>query len=254
MEDSERVSPEDEARIRYAGTVLALIDRLLGMVPVTPAKERGGELLASAEAVLRQATGLCADAVIAEREREVSYAELARVAGISEAAARERWERHVDAWAANGRSCVGPDSPETPLRRAATYDAWYAELRPHGPPRAVTAGLEAFRAPDAAREERPHPAHADELHRRVTVLLSEDRARAREYERLKDADAPEAMAANRLQAAEAHDALAALFDELRPLEPSLTEEHRDTAERHRAYAAHSRDHARLLAETRSADG
>ncbi|MEU2086634.1 hypothetical protein ABZ569_32780 [Streptomyces albus] len=230
------LSPRDEARLSYAGTLFSLVDMLLDQIPIDPDPEPGA-LLAAALAVEQEVERLTHVAVIAERERNTPYEVLGQVAGISRQSAHKKWARAVGSWAARGRAGAYV-AGHGPLERAARYDQWYAALRPDGPENAVSSGLDAVRCPGSHQLERARRDRAAACHQRRAAL---QRTWLRLSDVLSDAHGPDLVDTRRARA-ENEDQTAVLYEALIQLEPELAEEHRANAEMYRSWAARSRDY------------
>ncbi|GLP65735.1 hypothetical protein TUSST3_23550 [Streptomyces sp. TUS-ST3] len=267
--DLHRLSPRDESRVALALTLRQLADAVLDAVPVEPEAEPG-ELLRTALKLQRRTEDVVREAVVAERERGTTWAEIGEVAGVTRQSAHEKWYGDVHAWAAIGRSALPPHLKT--LEVAAEADARYAALRPDRP-HAVTSGLDAVRFPGSHAYEAGLRVRGAALHTRRTKLDARATKLNEAYSALHahgPANSPigddplaidahrghaDAVRANRLAIAAVHSEIANVYDQLVTAEPSLAEEHRTQCDWHRNASAQARSYADLLngADHRSRD-
>ncbi|MDH6450278.1 MULTISPECIES: hypothetical protein [unclassified Streptomyces] len=267
--DLHRLSPRDESRVALALTLRQLADAVLDAVPVEPEAEPG-ELLRTALKLQRRTEDVVREAVVAERERGTTWAEIGEVAGVTRQSAHEKWYSDVHAWAAIGRSALPPHLKT--LEVAAEADARYAALRPDRP-HAVTSGLDAVRFPGSHAYEAGLRVRGAALHTRRTKLDARATKLNEAYSALHahgPANSPigddplaidahrghaDAVRANRLAIAAVHSEIANVYDQLVTAEPSLAEEHRTQCDWHRNASAQARSYADLLngADHRSRD-
>jgi hypothetical protein len=267
--DLHRLSPRDESRVALALTLRQLADAVLDAVPVEPEAEPG-ELLRTALKLQRRTEDVVREAVVAERERGTTWAEIGEVAGVTRQSAHEKWYGDVHAWAAIGRSALPPHLKT--LEVAAEADTRYAALRPDRP-HAVTSGLDAVRFPGSHAYEAGLRVRGAALHTRRTKLDARATKLNEAYSALHahgPANSPigddplaidahrghaDAVRANRLAIAAVHSEIANVYDQLVTAEPSLAEEHRTQCDWHRNASAQARSYADLLngADHRSHD-
>lgn len=255
-----RLSPRDESRVALALTLRQLADSALDAVPVVPEPEPG-ELLRVALRLQRRVEDVVREAVVAERERGTTWAQIGEVAGVTRQSAHEKWYGDVHAWAAIGRSALPPHLRT--LDVAAEADDRHARLRPDRP-HAVTSGLDAVRFPGSHAYEASLRVRGSALHTRRTELDARATRLNDEYGTLHaqgPANSPigadphaidahrghaDAVRANRLAIADVHDEIATVYDQLVTAEPSLAEEHRTQSDWHRNASAQARGYADLL--------
>ncbi|MFF7276761.1 hypothetical protein [Streptomyces griseorubiginosus] len=255
-----RLSPRDESRVALALTLRQLVDAVLDAVPVEP-DPAPGDLLRTALKLQRRVEDVVREAVVAERERGTTWAEIGEVAGVTRQSAHEKWYGDVHAWAAIGRSALPPHLKT--LEVAAEADDRYAMLRPDRP-HAVTSGLDAVRFPGSHAYEASLRVRGSALHTRRTELDARATRLNDEYGALHaqgPANSPlgadphaidahrghaDAVRANRLAIADVHDEIATVYDQLVTAEPSLAEEHRTQSDWHRNASAQARGYADLL--------
>jgi hypothetical protein len=255
-----RLSPRDESRVALALTLRQLADAVLDAVPVEPQTEPG-DLLRTALKLQRRTEDVVREAVVAERERGTTWAEIGEVAGVTRQSAHEKWYGDVHAWAAIGRSALPPHLKT--LEVAAEADARYAGLRPDRP-HAVTSGLDAVRFPGSHAYEASLRVRGSALHTRRTKLDARATKLNEAYSALHEhgpANAPigddplaldahrghaDAVRANRLAIAAVHAEIATVYDQLVTAEPSLAEEHRTQSDWHRNASEQARGYADLL--------
>lgn len=259
-----RLSPRDESRVALALTLRQLADAVLDAVPVEP-DPAPGDLLRTALKLQRRTEDVVREAVVAERERGTTWAEIGEVAGVTRQSAHEKWYGDVHAWAAIGRSALPPHLKT--LDVATEADTRYAGLRPDRP-HAVTSGLDAVRFPGSHAYEASLRVRGSALHTRRTELDARATKLNEAYSAL-HAQGPvnsplggdpsvvdvhrghaDAVRANRLAIADVHDEIATVYDQLVTAEPPLAEEHRTQSDWHRNACAQARSYAGLLNGTR----
>lgn len=241
------LSPRDEARVSFAFAAEMLGELAYALMPLHPDAPRG-ERLRQALALKERLDTLIDRAVIVEREEGTTWSQLADAAGTSKQAAHERWAGAVSAWAANGRTALGPNSSFPTLDAAARLDEVYAGLHPGHPADAVSSGLDAVRYPGAEAAENARRERAAALHDRLNSLSGQlDDVHAK-FRRLTDAAASPSARADSLRAQAALlEEAAALYEELTGAEPELADEHSARSEQRRGDAAGDREYAELLA-------
>ncbi|MFJ9855253.1 hypothetical protein [Streptomyces sp. NPDC101150] len=237
------LSPRDESRVSLARSAWRLRHEAHDFIPVEP-DAPAGDLLRQALELERLAQKLVQDAVVAERERGTTWEQLAGAAGTTRQSAHERWSRDVQTWANLGRT-AGTESPTAD--RVAFLDQEYARLNPDRTD-AVSAGLDATRHPGSAAFEDTQRTRGQQLHARRVELERDSERNHQEYERLKeptDRNGWLRLTANLTASADLNEATAQVYEELTGAEPTLADEHRASAEKHRGYAADNRKFADL---------
>ncbi|MEV3926450.1 MULTISPECIES: hypothetical protein [Actinomycetes] len=243
------LTPRDESRIAFARSVWAVWKSADRLVPIDP-EALPGSLLTDALALQADAEKTVGRAVVAERERGTTWEQIAQAAGITRQTAHERWAHRARAWADNGRTANAPG--HTSAETARFLDSEYALAHPDQP-HAVTAGLDAVRYPGSAADQDARRARGRALHTRREDLERDADRLHEEWVRLKDpADrrGELRLAANLTAAADVHNALADLYQELAAAEPELAEEHlgdvatwRERATQNQSYADSALDRA-----------
>lgn len=105
--------PADQARLAMSDAAAELADRARGQVDTTSdGYAVGGEFVEAAQRILSEATDLLGLAVIYERARRTSWADIGEALGVSRQAAQERFAPAVRRWE------EGLDMPYTPTPRA----------------------------------------------------------------------------------------------------------------------------------------
>lgn len=147
------------ARLAFSAAAAQLADRARSRVPTNDdGGLRPGELVEGARSLLVAAADLVEKAIIFERERGTSWAELGEVLDISKQAAQQRHGQALEDWregvnhaltVSEGRlvfAHVPGEGGEAPAEVAERLDAWCLQYtgrhnKPHGPT-PVSAGLE----------------------------------------------------------------------------------------------------------------
>lgn len=116
------LSPRDEARLQLAATATRLSDRARTLVPVEP-DPTPGSLLTAALELREQLDQVIAAAAVAERERGVTWEQLAKATGVARQSAHQKWHPAIAAWTEKGRR-----AEQEPSGRALAQelDAWVA--------------------------------------------------------------------------------------------------------------------------------
>ena len=243
----EALVPQDEALLRYADSVRALVDAGLLCFPLRMKirDAEPGAFIREARDLLEHAQEVMAAAVVTERERGASWSEVGEAfGGIARQTAQERWRDVMALWAVSDRTHRGgsPVFRLHGLALAEELDAWYARLQPDPQfptAHAVTAGLAAGaggneldrRAANANRTE------ARRLRREIDTWLHTAAHDA--YLDALEARKPEAEA--REAWARPYEQLADLHERLAKVEPAHAESHLHDARQVRARAARIRE-------------
>jgi hypothetical protein len=147
------------ARLAFSAAAAQLADHARGRVPTyDDSGLRPGELLDEARSLVVAAQELLEKAIVFERERGTSWAELGEVLGVSKQAAQQQHGQAVDDWTVSVNLAltvadggvvfahVPGEGGDTPAELAERLDAWCAQYAgKHNRPRGtnpVTEGLE----------------------------------------------------------------------------------------------------------------
>ncbi|MFE5326149.1 hypothetical protein ACFRCG_07115 [Embleya sp. NPDC056575] len=190
--------PLDEARVAYAELLVDLIEDAYEAFPT-----QGTSEVATALAIATRAMHLLRAAVVLQRERGTSWADIAHGTGRDEARVREDFEDAVRTWTQQGRRRHRGDADT--LMVAGLIDGWYRQSADPDVPRVMTDLLDP--ADHDARDRANH-----------------DRAQS---EALRAANAELSRPDDVSQTAAVMDVLA---DRLAGHEPPLTDEHRWAAQ------------------------
>ncbi|MEU5580969.1 hypothetical protein ABZ791_30295 [Streptomyces huasconensis] len=220
------LSPRDEARLQLAATAARLSDQARALVPVEP-DPAPGTLLAAALELRDQVNQVIAAAAVAERERGVTWEQLAKATGMARQSAHQNWHRAITAWAENGRRT---DQDPSGRALAQELDAWVACDEPDRTD-AVSAGLDAVRFPGSDAYENHQRTTSQDLHTRLQeALAAKDTAwKAMNDLELADDDSGIDHPVNHAVVA-ALEELIATYEELAGAEPALADDHRASAD------------------------
>ncbi|MGD6757319.1 hypothetical protein [Streptomyces sp. BH105] len=235
--DSEQVDqnlplvPLDEAVLAAAHTRYEIVNAVLDDLP-----RSGGEhadVLADALYVQGLADRLVREAVIVEAERGASWADIAKMTGVSRQAAHERWSTAVEGWALTGRKRTGIGSSTPSAELAANLNEWFAELDSEGRTDAITSTLPSHADPAARSAAQEKRNQAAELRDQQNELQrAADRACDASMEAIGTKDAEQKRAAW----ATALLARASAYDRLAAAEAPLGREHKRAAGTQRSLA------------------
>lgn len=161
------LSPRDEARLQLAATAARLSDRARNLVPVEPDPAPSCLLTAALE-LREQLDQVISAAAVAERERGVTWEQLAKATGVARQSAHQKWHPAIAAWTEKGRRA----EQETSGRALAQeLDAWVACDEPSRTD-AVSAGLDAVRFPGSDAYENHQRTSSQALHARLREALA----------------------------------------------------------------------------------
>ena len=236
--------PSDEALLRYADAVRALVVNGLAEFPLRTKvmDTEPGAFFRAARSLLEFAEEVMEAAVIAERERGASWTELGEMSGgIARQTMQERWRGVMALWTESYQRMYRiTHSHLHSLALAQELDEWFARLQPDPrlKPHAVTVGLAAGGA-DAELDQRAANASRTEA-RRLRREIQNWRAVDAHDAYLDACEAGKAEDEAREAWARPYDQLAELYEQLVKLEPAHAE-NREAARRERARAARIRE-------------
>ncbi|WP_326708054.1 hypothetical protein OG758_00440 [Streptomyces sp. NBC_01474] len=182
----------------------------------------------------RLADQLVREAVVVECERGASWADIAKMAGVSRQAAHERWSPVVvEGWALMGRKRTGIGTGTASAELAENLNEWFAELDTEHRTDAITATLPSYADPAARTHAQGKREQAAELRSQEDDLRrAADDASHASMAAIGTEDAEQKRAAW----ATALLARASAYDRLAAVEAPLGREHKRSAGTQRALA------------------
>ncbi|MGK4578457.1 hypothetical protein [Kitasatospora sp. HPMI-4] len=230
-----RLTPLDEAYVAHADALSELAHEILQNYPLKPrtAAAEPGTFLKDALDLRRLADVVVQRAVIVERERGASWADIGAAASTTKQTAHERWGTVVGGWNLLHRRHA---SRFGSAHLAHTLDRWYAELYP-GEEFAITSGLAAVDPRNAVEQEGADAERSEAwlLQIRLTELQTEGTdAYNATFTALDDRQARVA-ALRRWE--DVHTSSAEVYERLAQLQPTLADEHLSRAAKQREMAA-----------------
>lgn len=230
-----RLTPLDEAYVAHADALSDLAHDILQDFPLKPRATAAepGTFLKDALHLRYLADLVVQRAVVVERERGASWADIGSAAGTTRQAAHERWGTVVGSWTMLHRR---HPSRFGSAHLAQTLDRWFAELYPDEK-FAITAGLAALDPRNAVEQEAADAERTEAwlLQIRLTALQQE---RTDAYNAtFTPLDDRQARAAALQRWADAHTHTAEAYERLAQLEPTLADEHGARAAKQRELAA-----------------
>lgn len=171
-ERPQALTPTDEALLARAQTLREIADAALRDIAQRYPADDHGSVLRDALYIHGLTERLVDQAVVAERERGASWADIGNAANSSRQAAHERWNPTVGAWVLMERRRTGIGcGPADPATHARYLDEWYEDLV--GEQRAVSTLLPSLSDEAARAEAEARRAEARHLHDRAEELRKE---------------------------------------------------------------------------------
>jgi hypothetical protein len=227
------LAPADEAMLARAHTLYEITEAALRDVAQTYPAGDHGSVLRDALYLQGLAEQVVDQAVIAERERGASWADIGEAAGSSRQSAHERWAGAVGAWVLMGRKRTGIGrGPADPEVHARDLDAWYTALLA-GVDRPISRTLPSLHDEDARRQAEEQRAEVPRLNRRLDELRRET---LDAYEAAFAATGTDEHEAKGAAWAAKHLAQAEIYDRLAVVEEPVAAEHRRSAAAQRSIA------------------
>ncbi|MFG3207960.1 hypothetical protein [Streptomyces sp. NPDC048192] len=227
------LAPADEAMLARAHTLYEITEAALRDVAQTYPADDHGSVLRDALFIQGLAEQLVDQAVVAERERGASWADIGEAASSSRQSAHERWASDVAAWVLMGRKRTGIGrGPADPEAHARDLDAWYSGLL-GGADRPISRTLPSLRDEDARRQADARRAEVPRLNRRLDELRRET---LDAYEAAFAATGTDQHEAKGAAWAAKHLAQAEVYDRLADIEEPVAAEHRRSAAAQRSIA------------------
>ncbi|MBV6700225.1 hypothetical protein KV557_24500 [Kitasatospora aureofaciens] len=230
-----RLTPLDEAYVAHSDALSELAHDILQDFPLKPrtVAAEPGTFLKDALHLRYLADLVVQRAVVVERERGASWADIGSAAGTTKQTAHERWGTVVGSWTLLHRR---HPSRFGSAHLAQTLDQWFAELYPDEK-FAITSGLAALDPRNTVEQEAADAERSEAwlLRIRLTELQREGTdAYNATFTALDD---QQARAAALRRWADTHIHSAEAYERLAQLEPTLADEHHSRAAKQRELAA-----------------
>ncbi|MEU8828832.1 hypothetical protein [Streptomyces sp. NPDC048636] len=227
------LGPTDEAMLARAQILREIGDAVLRDIAQLYPSDDHGSVLRDALFVKGLAEQLVERAVVVERERGASWADIGEAAGSSKQAANERWNTKMGAWVAMGRQRTGLGrGPADPADHAQDLDEWYADLVGEGP-HAISTLLPSLHDQAARAEAGACRTEVQQLTQRAEELRKETEAA---YNAAMEAVGTDASEEKNAVWAAKHFARAEVYERLATLEEPIAAEHRRSAAAQRRLA------------------